>query len=141
MTYLPLPLRQKPSLCSFKCSLIIKTFLLPKLQPCHVFCSMLMSSSIKLCIVRILVCAGARVRACVCACLPACVCVCARALRIVSMGKILRFENTSVIIINSTWCLTATETIRLIRDGEKEVWRWGERERDYIPIAIPSPPE
>ena len=29
------------------------------------------------------------------------------------------------------WCLTSTETIRLIRDGEKggkRVWRWGKRE-------------
>ena len=48
---------------------------------------------------------------------------------------------------------TYTETIRLIRDGEKGVWRWGERretvqstmeveeEGDYIPIAPLSPPE
>ena len=30
-----------------------------------------------------------------------------------------------------TWCLTSTETIKLIRDGEnggKGVWRWGKRE-------------
>ena len=30
-----------------------------------------------------------------------------------------------------TWCLRSTESIRLIRDGEKvgkEVWRWGKRE-------------
>ena len=29
-----------------------------------------------------------------------------------------------------TWCLTSTETIRLIGDGEKGkgVWRWGKRE-------------
>ena len=26
----------------------------------------------------------------------------------------------------------STETIRLIRDGEKGVWRWGERENIYI---------
>ena len=32
---LPLPLRQKPSLDSFKCNL--KTVLFPKLQTCHVF--------------------------------------------------------------------------------------------------------
>ena len=25
-----------------------------------------------------------------------------------------------------TWCLTSTETIRLIRDREKGVWRWEE---------------
>ena len=48
---------------------------------------------------------------------------------------------------------TYTETIRLIRDGEKGVWRWGERretvqstmeveeEGDYIPIATLSPSE
>ena len=34
-------------------------------------------------------------------------------------------------------CFTSTETIRLIRDGEKG----GKRERDYIPIATLSPPE
>ena len=42
-----------------------------------------------------------------------------------------------------SWCLTSTETIRLIRDGEKR----GEGgmevggEGDYIPIATLSPPE
>ena len=42
-----------------------------------------------------------------------------------------------------TWRLTSTETIRLIRDGEKGegVWRWGPEEGDYIPIATLSPPE
>ena len=33
--------------------------------------------------------------------------------------------------------LTSTETIRLIRDGEKgekEVWRWGEREIVYLSL-------
>ena len=43
-----------------------------------------------------------------------------------------------------TWCLTSTETVRLIRDGERRrgegVWRWG-GEGDYIPIATRSPPE
>ena len=39
-------------------------------------------------------------------------------------------------------CFTSTETIRLIRDGEKggrgmEVWEEG----DYIPVATLSPPE
>ena len=28
-------------------------------------------------------------------------------------------------VSKETWCLTATETIRLIRDGEKGVWGWG----------------
>ena len=36
-----------------------------------------------------------------------------------------------------SWCLTSTETIRLIRDGRMEV---GE-ERDYMPIATLPPPE
>ena len=41
-----------------------------------------------------------------------------------------------------TWCLTSTETIRLIMDGEKGVWRLGGGgEGDYIPIATLSPPE
>ena len=30
--------------------------------------------------------------------------------------------------VKKTWCLTFTETTRLIRDREKGVWRWGERE-------------
>ena len=38
----------------------------------------------------------------------------------------------------STWCLTSTETVRLIRDGEKGgregVWRWGEREIIYLSL-------
>ena len=33
-----------------------------------------------------------------------------------------------------TWCLTSTETIRLIRDGEKGVWRWGKREIIYLSL-------
>ena len=35
-----------------------------------------------------------------------------------------------------TWCLTSTETIRLIRDGEKGegVWRWGEKEVIYLSL-------
>ena len=35
----------------------------------------------------------------------------------------------------STWCLTSTETTRLIRDGEKGdkgVWRWEKREIIYL---------
>ena len=31
-----------------------------------------------------------------------------------------------------TWCLTSPETMRLVRDGEKGVWRWGERETVYL---------
>ena len=33
-----------------------------------------------------------------------------------------------------TWCLTSTETMRLIRDGEKGVWRWGKREIIYLSL-------
>ena len=38
---------------------------------------------------------------------------------------------------------SSTETVRLIRDGEKGggVWRWAERDGDYVPIATLSPPE
>ena len=40
------------------------------------------------------------------------------------------------------WCLTSTETMRLIKDGEKggRGVEAGE-EGDYIPIATLSPPE
>ena len=44
MEWPPLPLGRKPSLDSFTCN--IKTFLFPKLYTCHVFCSMLPSSSV-----------------------------------------------------------------------------------------------
>ena len=40
-------------------------------------------------------------------------------------------------LVKETWCLTSTETIRLIRDGEhggKGVWRWGEREIIYLSL-------
>ena len=43
-----------------------------------------------------------------------------------------------------TWCLLSTETIGLIRDGEKEEGRGGMEvggEGDYIPIVTLSPPE
>ena len=46
--------------------------------------------------------------------------------------------TTGMYVSKYTWCLTSTETIRLIRDGAKGgkgVWRWGE-EGDYIPVAI-----
>ena len=45
-------------------------------------------------------CVRACVRACARACVRVCVCVCvrARALRIVARDKILRFENTFIII-------------------------------------------
>ena len=49
------------------------------------------------------------------------------------------------VLINNkqTWCLTSTETIRLIRDGEKGgrgLWRWGKKEMTDIPLATLSPP-
>ena len=31
-------------------------------------------------------------------------------------------------------CFTSTETVRLIRDREKGVWRWGEREIIYLSL-------
>ena len=46
-------------------------------------------------------------------------------------------------VSKSTRCLTSTETVRLIRDGEK-VGEGGMEvggEGDYIPIATLSPPE
>ena len=45
--------------------------------------------------------------------------------------------HTHVKVSKYTWCLTSTETIRLIRDGEKGgkgVWRWGEREIRYLSL-------
>ena len=40
------------------------------------------------------------------------------------------------VVIKKTWCLTSTETVRLIRDGEegRGVWRWGEREIIYLSV-------
>ena len=32
---------------------------------------------------------------------------------------------------HKAWCLMSTENIRLIRDGEKGVWKWGKREIIY----------
>ena len=32
------------------------------------------------------------------------------------------------------WYLTFMETLRVFRDGEKGVWRWGEREIIYISL-------
>ena len=47
------------------------------------------------------------------------------------------YVPTTAIVSKYTWCLTSTETIRLIRDGEnggKGVWRWGKRERIYLSL-------
>ena len=43
----------------------------------------------------------------------------------------------------SKWCLTSTETVRLIRDGEKGGGGGMEEgeEGEYMPIATLSPPE
>ena len=45
--------------------------------------------------------------------------------------------NESSFFSKYIWCLTSTETIRLIRDGEMGgggVWRWGEREIIYLSL-------
>ena len=55
------------------------------------------------------------------------------------------FKPISTTVSKSTWCLTSTETMKLIRDGEKkergcgEGGGWGEG--DYMPVATLSPPE
>ena len=44
-------------------------------------------------------------------------------------------RNARRMKVSKIWCLTSTETIRFIRDGEngaKGVWRWGEREIMYL---------
>ena len=42
-------------------------------------------------------------------------------------------------VSKSTWCLTSTETIRLIRDGEVGGGVWGGgREGDYVPSSTLS---
>ena len=46
-------------------------------------------------------------------------------------------KEKSLGVSKQTWCLTSTETIRLIMDGEKGgegVWRWGERESIYLSL-------
>ena len=104
---LPLPLKHKPSLDSFKCNL--KTVLFPTIDlPCfqfHVAVLIHLSLLPILSCVNVAhvygcfcVCVGACVHACmrvcgvcVCACVRACRCVCV--LRIVSMDKILYFIN------------------------------------------------
>ena len=57
-----------------------------------------------------------------------------------STGAVFKFSK----YVSLTWCIRSTETVRVIRDGEKggsgggmEVGEGG----DYIPIAILSPPE
>ena len=48
---------------------------------------------------------------------------------------------TQVTTSKQTWYLMSTETIRLIRDGEKGGGLEVGEEGEYIPIAILSPPE
>ena len=43
--------------------------------------------------------------------------------------------------IPGAWCLTSTETIWLIRDGEMGGGMEVREEGDYIPVATLSPPE
>ena len=84
---------------------LVYASLFPDLQTCHVFCSVLLSSSIsslfaalfKLCKLSFVYSECSRVR------VPVCEWVCTRAcvyaLRIVSTHKILRFIDTLIIII------------------------------------------
>ena len=47
------------------------------------------------------------------------------------------FHATVLGLGKEAWCLTSTETIRLIRDGEKwgkGVWRWGKSEIIYLSL-------
>ena len=49
-----------------------------------------------------------------------------------------RFDSASALLSllsKQTWCFTSTETIRLIRDGEKGGGMKVVEEGDYIPIA------
>ena len=97
---LPLRLRQKPSLDSFRCNL--KTLLFPKLWTFHVFCSVLLSTSISsVRLLPILSCVNLALYSqnawvcgclCVCACMRVCLCACVCTI-IVSMDKILHFTN------------------------------------------------
>ena len=64
----------------------------------------------------------------------------------IPLGGIL-FRELLLLLYRSkqTWRLTSTETVRLIRDREKEgeggMEVGEEGEGDYIPIATLSPPE
>ena len=52
--------------------------------------------------------------------------------RLIHHGK-----HTWKYVSKETWCLTSTETIRLIRDGEKEgkgEWRSGKSETIYLSL-------
>ena len=55
--------------------------------------------------------------------------------------KEMSTETTVENVEEWTWCLTFTETTRLIRDGEKEgwgeLWRWGERDIIYVSLHCP----
>ena len=67
--------------------------------------------------------------------------------------EVTNFENLCLMLVylfyvcvrsgfmdcKETWCLTSTETIRLIRKGGKGYGGGGRG--DYIPIATLSPPE
>ena len=78
---------------------------LPKLQTCHVFCFVLLSSSISsLRLLPVLSCLNLALysqNARVCGCLCVCVCVCVYALKKVSMNKILNFTKTLIIIMKT----------------------------------------
>ena len=53
-------------------------------------------------------------------------------------------RHISMQVSKKTWCLTSTETMRLIRDGEIGTGRRGMEvggEVEYIPITTLSPPD
>ena len=64
-------------------------------------------------------------------------------LRRVTHGGEQFYSTGAVYVSKQTWCLTSTETVRLIRDGEKGGGGGMEvgEEGDYIPIATLLPPE
>ena len=47
-----------------------------------------------------------------------------------------RSKKVSNLVSKLTWCLTSTETTRIIRDGEKGggVWRWGRGRIIYLSL-------
>ena len=100
---LPLLLWHQPSLDSFKCNLKSS---FPQIQTCHVFCSMLLSSSISsLCLLPVLCKLSFVESVCLCVQVPecVCVCVCVCALRTVSMDKILPFIHMFFLPGTSLW--------------------------------------
>ena len=48
--------------------------------------------------------------------------------------SVVAHPKAKITLGKQTWCLTSTETVRLIRDGEKGVWKWGKREIIYLSL-------